>query len=200
MKQQSEKRIAAVRTAALILTIAILSRIAPVSAADSPSVLWQVLKAGDHVALLRHALAPGTGDPKAFVIGDCSTQRNLSKEGREQARRIGERFASNGIETAEVFSSQWCRCLETADLLGLGLVQELPALNSFFQAFEHRDPQTRELKAWLRGRDLAAPAVLVTHQVNITALTGIHPASGEMVVVRRSDGGDLVVAGTIKTE
>jgi phosphohistidine phosphatase SixA len=162
--------------------------------------VWAALRAGGHLALIRHAIAPGTGDPDNFVIGDCRTQRNLSDEGRAQAKRIGDRFHVNGIESAPVFSSQWCRCLQTARLLQLGLVTELPALNSFFQSFERRKPQTRALKAWLKNQDLRHPIVLVTHQVNITALTGVYPSSGELIIVRRSEKGGLTVVGTIETE
>ncbi len=162
--------------------------------------IWAALRTDGHVALLRHAIAPGTGDPNNFVIRDCRTQRNLSEEGRAQAKRIGDRFRVNGIARAPVFSSQWCRCLQTARLLTLGPVTELPALNSFFENFEQREPQTRALKAWLKDQDLRFPHVLVTHQVNITALTGVYPGSGELVIVRRSVKGGLTVVGTIETE
>lgn len=162
--------------------------------------LWQALKSGGHVALLRHAVAPGTGDPAEFTIGDCSTQRNLSDEGRAQARRIGERFRANGIDQALVFSSQWCRCLDTSELLELGPVTELPTLNSFFRRFERQEPQTTRLKEWLSQQDLSGVHVLVTHQVNITALTGVYPSSGELVVARPSASGDLSVIGTIETK
>ena len=162
--------------------------------------LWSAVQAGDHVILLRHALAPGTGDPAGFSVSDCSTQRNLSVAGREQARRIGELFRANGIEAARVYSSQWCRCLETARLLELGRVTELPILNSFFREFHREKPQTRQLTKWLRQQDLSQPLVLVTHQVNITALTGIFPRSGELVVVRREGEGRFRVSGTLETD
>jgi phosphohistidine phosphatase SixA len=153
------------------------------------------------LAIMRHATAPGTGDPAGFRLDDCRTQRNLSEEGREQAARIGARFRANGIETARVFSSQWCRCLDTARLLGLGPVEELPLLNSFFAESEQRDSQTRSLKKWLADQDFGdRPLVLVTHQVNVTALTGVYPNSGEIVVIARPQNGDIVVAGTIATE
>ncbi len=169
----------------------------PSFAADAP--LWQALKSGGHFALLRHALAPGTGDPAGFILRDCATQRNLSQGGRAQAERIGARFRANGIEAAKVYSSQWCRCLDTARLLGLGPVEELPALNSFFRKAERGAPQNRALKNWIERADLGEPVVLVTHQVNITALTGVYPASGELVVVHVDGGGELSVIGTINT-
>ena len=153
----------------------------------------------NHVALLRHAIAPGTGDPPQFELGQCATQRNLSEEGRDQAEKIGDRFREKKIQSAQVFSSQWCRCLETAKLLKLGPVEELAALNSFFQRYERRESQTRMLLEWIASQNLDRPLVLVTHQVNITALTGIYPESGELVIVYRSNTGDISTIGTIKT-
>ncbi|MFN3400943.1 MAG: histidine phosphatase family protein, partial [Ferrovibrio sp.] len=90
--------------------------------------LWQALRSGEAVALMRHAEAPGTGDPAGFRLDDCSTQRNLSAEGRAQAARLGERFRSNGIAGAEIRSSAWCRGRDTATGLGLGPVQIAPSL------------------------------------------------------------------------
>jgi broad specificity phosphatase PhoE len=185
----------------LVCTLLAAFVCAPVTSADEAGqALWDKLRAGTHFAIMRHALAPGLGDPDNFSLGDCATQRNLSDEGREQARRIGARFRDNGIDRAALYSSQWCRCSETAELLGLGKVQELPALNSFFRRFEREEAQMRELGQWLAATDPDAPLVLVTHQVVITSLTGVFPQSGEVVVVRRTDSGDFQVAGTIRTE
>jgi broad specificity phosphatase PhoE len=167
--------------------------------ADNESTLWDALKSGNHIALLRHALAPGTGDPPEFQLGQCTTQRNLSDKGRDQARTIGGLFRENGIHQVRVFSSQWCRCMETAKLLALGPVAELPVLNSFFQNYERRESQTRMLLEWLGEQNLDRPTVLVTHQVNITALTGIYPDSGELVIVHRSPNGNIKVIGTVET-
>jgi phosphohistidine phosphatase SixA len=139
----------------------------------------------DHVILLRHARAPGTGDPANFRLGDCSTQRNLSDQGRRQAARIGARLRAAGMAETAVYSSQWCRCLETARLLAVGPVVELPALNSFFQSPGEEEKYNRELRAWIAAADLGRPVVLVTHQVNITALTGIFPAEGEILILHR---------------
>ena len=163
--------------------------------------LWQALRDGGHLALMRHALAPGTGDPENFALDDCATQRNLSDEGQAQARRIGDRFRANGIAAASVYTSQWCRCRETAALLGLGAAHDLPALNSFFQRAGRRGPQTESLRRWIAAQALTGPpVVLVTHQVNITALTDRYAGSGEMVVVKRLPGGGLQVVGTLETE
>ena len=104
------------------------------------------------------------------------------------------------MDAARVVSSQWCRCLETAKLLGLGPVEELPVLNSFFRRNERRAQQTQALRDWLAGQDLDGTLVLVTHQVNITALTGVYPASGELAVIRRSANGEISVVGSIQTD
>ena len=167
---------------------------------DREAVIWKELRSGGHVALLRHAIAPGVGDPPGFTIGNCSTQRNLSPAGRAQSKRIGELLRTNGIRKARVFSSQWCRCLDTARLLDLGPVQELPILNSFFQRDGQERSQTEALRKWLTEQNLDEPLVLVTHQVNITALTGVYPTSGELVVIRPSESDRISVVGTVKTD
>ena len=176
----------------------LLAALRPAAAADA-GALWRAVKSGGHVVLIRHALAPGTGDPPNFKLGDCPTQRNLNQTGRDQARRIGERFRANGIARAQIFSSQWCRATETAKLLDLGSVEPLPLLNSFFQQGDAA-AQTQATRQWLAKRDLSQPTVLVTHQVNITSLTGVYPSSGEMVVARRGPRGELEVIGTIRAE
>jgi phosphohistidine phosphatase SixA len=153
------------------------------------AALWEVLKTGNGIALMRHATAPGTGDPAGFLLGDCSTQRNLSDEGRDQARRIGEQFRKQGITEMAVYSSQWCRCLETAQLLNLGEVAELPDLNSFFNDRSTEEAQTTTTRGFIAEYQGKFPLLLVTHQVNITALTDIVPASGEMIVLRKTSDG-----------
>jgi phosphohistidine phosphatase SixA len=162
--------------------------------------LWAALRDGGHVALIRHALAPGTGDPPGFRVDDCRTQRNLSPAGRAQARAIGERFRANGIDTAAVFSSQWCRCLDTARMLALGEATPFAGLNSFFAGRGDEAQHTRAARALIAEQaSTSRPLVLVTHQVNITALSGVFPAAGEIVVMR-VDGGTLSLAGRIRTE
>ena len=149
------------------------------------------LKAGG-VLLLRHAIAPGYGDPADFRIDDCSTQRNLSEAGRQQASAIGAWLRARGISRARVYSSQWCRCLETAQLLGIGQVYQLPALNSFFQRPEDRAPNLSALQGFLAEQTLhREPLVLVTHQVTVTALTDVFPNSGEGVVATLGENGEL---------
>ena len=160
---------------------------------------WAALRTPGHFALIRHALAPGNFDPPDFRLDQCSTQRNLSAEGRAQAARIGDLFRANGIATASVHSSQWCRCLDTATLLRLGDVAPQPLLNSFAQDSERGTRQVPAVKAWIAALDLARPAVLVTHQVVITALSDVFPGSGEIVVMQRDVGGGLVTRGRIAT-
>jgi len=167
----------------IVMALSIFGMLAPRAALGDDRVVWQALRSGNHVALIRHALAPGFGDPPHFEIGKCATQRNLSDQGRQQAVAMGDRFRSYGIDAARVYSSQWCRCLETAERLALGPVAPLPALNSFFEDFAKKETQMQQLRAWLVQQDLTQPLVLVTHQVNITALTGVYPLSGEMVVI-----------------
>jgi len=188
------------RLASWILALTVALAVTQPTAAQNETALWEALRSGGHVALLRHAVAPGTGDSPEFAIGDCTTQRVLSDEGRGQAGRIGARFRANGIERAQVLSSQWCRCMETARLLRLGPVQEFAAINSFFRDYERREPQTRQLRQWIAMQDLREPVVLVTHQVNITALTNVYPRSGELVIVRRDNVGGITVIGTIQTD
>ncbi len=158
---------------------------------------WTALMNGRAVALIRHAMAPGVGDPPGFRLDDCSTQRNLSEEGRAQSLRIGRFFRSKGIQEGRLFSSQWCRCLETARLLGLGTVVELPLLNSFFEAFEKEREQTRQTRRFLASLPAGPPVLLVTHQVNITALTGVTPASGEIVIFSVEQNGSGKVLGRV---
>ena len=106
----------------LLACLGLLLPIAAACAETDEAALWAALREGGHVALMRHAIAPGVGDPAGFRLDDCTTQRKLSAQGRAQARAIGERFRANGIATAAVFSSQWCRCLDTARELALGEV------------------------------------------------------------------------------
>ena len=152
------------------------------------------------VFLMRHALAPGMGDPQNFDLNDCKTQRLLSDEGRFQARMVGEKFRQSGLKSARVKSSQWCRCKETARLLKLGIVEEIQFLNSFFDTPEREGSQTTALRKWLFEQASSSGLILVTHQVNITALTGVVPSSGELVVIRLKRPFAIEVVGTIDTK
>ena len=165
----------------LLLTLALASvlQAAEVQASD-----WQ-----GKVIFMRHALAPGTGDPGNFQLDDCATQRNLNDLGREQARSIGVSLQAAGVVPAAIYSSQWCRCWQTAELLGLGPYSTHPGLNSFFQGIVDRK-QTLELLGDLMSEldTSTGPYIFVTHQVVISALTGFYPASGAMVVYDLASG------------
>ncbi len=152
---------------------------------------WDALSEPGAIAIMRHALAPGTGDPANLTIGDCSTQRNLDARGRAQARAIGATMRDLGIRFDVVLSSQWCRTRETAELLELGPVVEAPALNSFFRDFSTRERQTAEARALIA--ETGGRLMLVTHQVNIAALSGQSTRSGEVLVIRPTDTGAEVL-------
>jgi phosphohistidine phosphatase SixA len=174
-----------------------LAALAAPAAADEAG--WTALTAPGTHALMRHATAPGTGDPQGFRIGDCKTQRNLDAAGRAQAARIGAAVRDRGIAIATVLTSQWCRARDTADLLGLAPVEAEPALNSFFDDRGSAEVASRAVVQRLSGLG-EGKAVAVTHQVNITALTGIFPASGEIIVVAPAADGSLAVRGRIRTD
>ena len=162
------------------------------SPALDQAAIWQRLQQPDqlYVVVLRHALAPGSGDPANFQLEDCATQRNLSAEGRAQAQQIGQGFRDRGVAVRQVWSSQWCRCLDTAELMEVGPVEPLPALNSFFRDRSQATPQNEALKEhfWQQAEQPGV-VVMVTHQVNITELTDIVPRSGEAVVIQVDETG-----------
>jgi phosphohistidine phosphatase SixA len=167
--------------AALPLAGAVLLAAGPTSAQAS-DLAWDALSAGGHVALIRHADAPGTGDPPNFVLEDCSTQRNLPRGGQNQAARLGKAFRDNGVSVGQVLSSGWCRCIETA-MIAFGTAEVWPPLHSFFRDASAEAAQTAEVRARVAAWDGLGTLVLVTHQVNITALTDIFPAAGEIIVL-----------------
>jgi phosphohistidine phosphatase SixA len=143
---------------------------------------WDVMRAGGQVALIRHADAPGVSDPDGFVLADCSTQRNLSDGGRAQAARIGAAFREHGIAVDQVLTSGWCRCVDTATL-AFGAAVVWSPHNSFFRDDGAGVAQTAEVRARVAEWTGPGALILVTHQVNVTALTDIFPASGEIVVL-----------------
>lgn len=152
-------------------------------AARAEDAAWEVARRGGAAVLLRHAIAPGIGDPAGFRLGDCATQRRLSEAGRAQSRAVGALLRARGIVSARVLASAWCRCIETAERLGLGAVAIEPVLNSFFADCSTAEAQTTALRGLLGDWGGPRPLVLATHQVNITALTGIFPAAGESLLV-----------------
>lgn len=132
------------------------------------------------VVMLRHALAPGGGDPDHFDVEDCSTQRNLNSVGRQQSQTLGKRLSAAGWKPEQVLSSPWCRCLETAELMGLGQVEAEAGLASFFEGHVDREGTLERLNQVMAGVD--GPTLMVTHFVVISAVTGLGVGSGEAVV------------------
>jgi phosphohistidine phosphatase SixA len=149
---------------------------------------WQALKSPAAILLIRHALAPGVGDPPGFSLQDCRTQRNLSEAGRAQARRIGERLRAENILVGQVLHSEWCRTRDTAQLafdrFRPPQLRPDPRFNSFFEDRGAEPTQTAAARALLQGWRGPGVLVVVTHQVNIAALTGLVPDSGEGVVLQ----------------
>ena len=163
----------------------------------SPETIWDEARKGNKVILIRHSLAPGSGDPAGFKIGDCKTQRNLNTAGIEQSKKIGKIFKDNKISIDIVLSSEWCRCKDTA-FHAFGKFKEFSALNSTFSTpYNKNEPrQIKEIKKYLmnwksEGKNL----ILVTHYSVITAITNATPSSGAIVISDKN----LNVIGTIKT-
>jgi len=170
------------RTTLALLISAYLPKSYSQSAKDIP----KLLRTGACVFLIRHAETdPGIGDPPNFQLSDCSTQRNLSQAGRDQSRRIAQWFKTRQLKARAVQSSAWCRCRETAEL-AFGLYTVLPALNSTFNNDNLPEPLTQSLRTRLNAMPGGQFEVWVTHQVNITALTGEFTAMGEALIVHAS--------------
>ncbi len=135
-----------------------------------------------NVIFMRHALAPGFGDPYNFIKEDCRTQRNLNNKGRLQARFIGNYLKASEIKFSEILTSEWCRCIDTIKELNLGKWETFSGLNSFFQGHEKKDQVMNKLQKKLDSLDNSDLVLFVTHQVVITEQTGVAPSSGEMVL------------------
>ena len=153
---------------------------------------WSLVQDG-RVVLFRHASAPGTGDPPGFRLDDCSTQRNLDAAGRDQARRLGERFRQRNIAVGAVWSSRWCRARDTAELAFPARARQDERFDSFFGDPTSEPARTRAARAALLAWRGPGVLVVFTHQVNITALTGLVPASGEGVLLQPGVDGLQVV-------
>lgn len=184
------------RVAALVLLAVTLAWPHVASASEE---IWALLKKPGHIVLMRHAKAPGLlEEPHGIDLKNCAIQRNLDEEGRTQARRIGEAFRSHGIRQVRLLSSQFCRTLETARLLGIGKVVEFKLINYFnFNDETRAQIETEKTIAHMKTMTTRPLPVLVTHISNIKAVTGITPDSGEMIVVR-FEAGKLAVAGRIQ--
>lgn len=154
--------------------------------------LLEDLTDGQHVLLMRHADAPGVGDPAGYRLDQCLTQRNLGEVGRQQSVLIGRWLTAQGVSTPKIFSSAWCRCVDTGRLLALGSVTVEQSLNSFFDDMSLANSQTAALQRFITASLKAhpkQPLILVTHHVNIQSLTGRAVSVGDMVLVRvKADG------------
>ncbi len=196
MAQRMQGYSRAMQCRVMALFFAVLGSWAPAGAADA----WAALSRPGTIVLFRHATAPGVGDPANFQLGDCTTQRNLDEKGREEARRIGAAFRAHRVRVGAVLVSQWCRTRETATLaFGAEAVRDEPAFNSFFtQVPTEGEAQTTQAGELLRNWKGPGVLVVVSHQVNIAALTHANTASAEGVVMRPDGKGGLRLVGTIR--
>ena len=148
---------------------------------------WKPAQEGNKIILIRHSLAPGGGDPTGFKINDCKTQRNLSNKGREQAKKIGSFFKDNNIPIDQIYSSEWCRCKETA-LIAFNKFETKIFLNSFFssQFVKNKDIQMKKLKSFIKNWNKNKNLVFVTHYVVIAESLNYAPSSGEIVISNKN--------------
>jgi broad specificity phosphatase PhoE len=157
--------------------------------------LWDRLRSGGQVVLIRHPLTePGAGDPQGFRLEDCSTQRNLSDEGREHAKRIGAAFRLHRVPVERVLTSRWCRCVEAASL-AFGAAEISDALANLFGRSAGRQKQLEELTALASARRSGGNLVLVTHGATVLALTRIPVNMGEIMVLTPKGEGRFALAG-----
>ena len=161
----------------------------------SASQLSELLKSSDHVLLMRHALAPGVGDPAGYKLQDCKSQRNLDAKGREQAERTGRWLRTQGVGNALVFTSAWCRCKETAEKLAFGMPVHEASLNSFFDDMRQGTQSNLNLQKFIETQLKTKgdkTLILVTHHVNIAQFTGENVSSGDMVLAKVNAAGKMV--------
>jgi phosphohistidine phosphatase SixA len=183
--------------AARLCALALLLCAASAEAADEAAAL-DALRSGGHVALMRHAEAPGTADPPGFRLDDCATQRNLSDKGRTDAAAVGVRLRRERARIEKILSSPWCRCRETARLMSLGPVELADALSNPVVLREQRQALVAGTRALVDAWSGSGTLLLVTHGATIQALTGSHPASGEIFVVApRSSAAQIPILGRI---
>ena len=145
--------------------------------------LVSVLKEGKKIIFIRHALAPGNGDPSNFDIKDCSSQRNLNEKGRLQSKKIGNFFKNYDIKIDKVLSSEWCRCKDTAEI-AFGNFETFNALNSFYDTkfYKNKSKQIKDLKIFINNWESDSNLIIVTHYVVISSLLNRTTSSGEMII------------------
>jgi len=171
----------------MTLRLVLLAVLYWVTQTGAAGELGQALEGPRHVLLMRHAYAPGVGDPPGYRLDDCSTQRNLDEQGRAQARRNGDWLRQQGVRSARVFSSIWCRCRDSADALSFGTVTTEASLASFFDSPGRAQASNAALAAFIaravteKGQHAL---ILVTHHVNIREYMGRDIGSGDMVLVQ----------------
>ncbi len=155
--------------------------------ADSKKTLIEELQKGEKLIFIRHAYAPGGGDPDNFDINDCTTQRNLSDSGRAQSLKIGNFFKDNKISIGKVYSSEWCRCKETASI-AFKKYETKNFLNSFFSAkfANNRKKQILDFDKFIISWDKNKNLVFVTHYVVISEILNYAPSSGEIIVADKN--------------
>lgn len=160
--------------------------------------LWALLQAGGQVVLVRHALTdPGVGDPPGFRLGDCSSQRNLSEAGRREAQRLGEALRARRVPVADVLSSPWCRCLDTARIVFGREAKPHPALGNLFGRPEREAEQLAALRRLAQRPPAGGNLFLITHGSTTYAFTGVSPGTAEMVIVTPQGDGAFRVAGRL---
>jgi phosphohistidine phosphatase SixA len=165
--------------------------------ATASEALWALLKDGGQVVLLRHTITtPGVGDPDGFRVEDCASQRNLTEQGREDARRLGAAFRDRGVPVGRVLSSRFCRCLETGGL-AFGKAEAYPPLDNLFHDRGRESERAGAIRALAGQRPEGGNLILVTHGININAAVGLQPAPGEMIVVTPQGNGRYEVRGRI---
>jgi phosphohistidine phosphatase SixA len=167
-----------------ISVIAFMLAGAAAVADDDTGRAWSALRSDGYVALIRHASAPGpAGDPADYKLDDCATQRNLSEQGRVEARALGERFRTQQVKVGKVVSSQWCRCRQTAELMNIGPVEDASTFNNAFVLNSAYDALRAGARATIGAWRGPGTLVVVTHGQNIFSMLGFHPREGEVVVV-----------------
>tara|TARA_B100000963_G_C22584277_1_gene652298 strand:+ start:502 stop:1053 length:552 start_codon:yes stop_codon:yes gene_type:complete len=147
----------------------------------------EILKKNNNIIFIRHALAPGSGDPENINLNDCDTQRNLDLEGINQSKEIGNFFNENNIKIEKIFSSEWCRCKDTA-LYAFQKYEIFDALNSFYDQkfYKNKNKQVKKLKNFIKNWNNNGNLILVTHFVVIMELLDISPSSGEIIVSNKN--------------
>jgi len=152
--------------------------------ARAEPALWARLREGGLVLLVRHAqTVSGTGDPSGFRLDDRTTQRNLDERGRAQARAWGALLRAERVPVGRALTSAWCRCIETAELIGMAPVERFAPLDSFFEERSRRYASRAGILAFVRDWPGPGNVLMVTHQVNVTAAAGVFPRSAEMIVL-----------------